>query len=543
MNRVLIITALMLLCGMSLAQIPQWQWAAKANNYYDEYGTSIVTDSTGNSYVAGHFYSTAANPAVFGADSLVSQGGTDIYVAKLDPAGNWLWAIRAGGSSDDTGISLVLDNDGNIYLTGSFSLTTQIGETTLTAAGSYDVYVAKLSGSGTWLWATRAGGTGYDAPECIARDSGGNLYISGYFTSVEGIPASFGATSLTGAGGYDFFISKLDANGNWLWAKRGGSNAAAGDICESVAVDADGNCYATGYFRGTADFGAEQITSSGAPDCFVVKLDASGNWVWVRTVNSSAYGAGKCIAADAAGNCFVTGYFGLNAGFGSQTLTGAGAIDIFAAKLDTDGNWQWATRGGGTLHDYGNNIALDSSGNLHVSGYFYGNAVLGDDTLASAGQTDIFNAKLDAAGNWVWAARAGGTSYDYCYGMSVDNAGSTYLTGTFQGTADFGAHTLVNPAPSGYNDFFVAKQREIAQPLPPQNLALSVSGSDLVLSWDPTSQDTNGQPVTPACYNVYWLDSLTGTYNLAETTSLSWTHTGGALLSPKFYRVTAVAAD
>ena len=303
--------------------------------------------------------------------------------------------------------------------------------------------------SEVWQWAKQAGGTYWDEGCDIAIDSSGNSYVTGFFKET----ASFGSTNLTSSGQDDIFVAKLDSSGNWLWTKQaGGTNYDGG---YSIAIDSSGNSYVTGYFRGTASFGNTTLTSSGQDDIFVAKLDSNGNWLWAKKAGGTNNDEGHGIATDSSGNSYVTGYFYGTASFGSTTLTSSGDIDIFVAKLDSSGNWLWVKQAGGASTDHGNSITIDSSGNSYVTGYFYSvTASFGTTTLTSNGESDIFVAKLDSSGNWLWAKKAGGAYYDYGYSIATDSSGNCYLSGSFSGTASFGG---INLTSSGGEDIFVAK--------------------------------------------------------------------------------------
>jgi len=200
---------------------------------------------------------------------LTSSGGSDIFVAKLDINGNWLWAKQAGGTSGDSGNGIAVDANGNSYITGGFKESATFGTTTLTSSGyyDYDIFVPKLDIDGNWLWAKQAGGTGDEGSNSIAVDANGNSYItSGFEESVN-----FGTTTLTSSGYLDIFVAKIDHNGNWLWAKQAGG--AIDDCGYGIALDANGNSYVTGVFMESANFGTTTLTSSGDRDIFVAKLE------------------------------------------------------------------------------------------------------------------------------------------------------------------------------------------------------------------------------------------------------------------------------
>jgi hypothetical protein len=249
----------------------------------------------------------------------------------------------------------------------------------------------------------------------------------------------------------------------------GGSNT---DYGKGVTVDASGNTYVTGLFTGTADFdpgaGTANLTSAaGAIDAYVVKLDASGTYVWARQFGGSDRAYGNGVAVDALGNTYVTGHFEGTADFdpgaGTANLTSAaGAFDAYVVKLDASGTYVWARQFGGSDRDYGNGVAVDALGNTYVTGHFVGTADFdpgaGIANLTSAGSTDAYVVKLDASGTYVWARQFSGSNTDYGNGVAVDASGNTYVTGHFEGTADFdpGAGTA-NLTSAGSYDAYVVK--------------------------------------------------------------------------------------
>ena len=443
-KRTFILLGLLLITVYTFAQAPDWQWATQAGGGDLDFGSGITIDDAGNSYVTGRFEGTAT----FGSYSLTSSGEYDIFVAKMDAIGNWQWATKAGGTGWDGGCGITIDDTGNSYVTGYFFGTATFGSYSLTSSGDSDIFVAKIDADGNWQWATKAGGTGSDVGFVITIDDAGNSYVTGFFSDT----ATFGSYSLTSSGGEDIFVAKIDADGNWQWAtKAGGTNA---DFGYGITIDDAGNSYVTGFFSDTATFGFYSLNSSGGDDIFVAKMDAVGNWQWVTQAGGIVMDYGWGITIDDAGNSYVTGFFSDTATFGSYTLTSCGDSDIFVAKIDADGNWQRATQAGGISYDKGYGITIDDAGNSYVTGYFRDTATFGSYSLTSCGDSDIFVAKIDADGNWQWATQAGGTDWDYGRAITIDDAGNSYVTGMFEGTATFGSYSLTS---SGWFDIFVTK--------------------------------------------------------------------------------------
>ena len=445
------------LCSLALfAQNEDWLWAKQAGGISGDKGYSIAVDAYGNSYITGYFRESAT----FGTTTLTSSSdyGSDIFVAKMDINGNWLWAKQAGGTDYHGGYGIAVDANGNSYVTGYFSGSATFGTTTLTSSGYDDIFVAKLDSSANWLWAKQAGGTSSDIGYGIAVDAYGNSYVTGYFKSSS---CSFGTITLTSSGYEDIFVAKLDINGNWLWAKQAGGTSEDGGT--SIAVDANGNSYVTGSFKESANFGTTTLTSSGSWDIFVAKIDHNGNWLWAKQAGGTDNDGGISIAVDDNGNSYVTGgFYGSSCSFSTITLINSSIeySDIFVAKIDYNGNWLWAKQAGGTGYDAGYGIAVDTNGNSYVTGEFDGSATFGTTTFTSSGGSDIFVAKLDSNGNWLWAKQAGGTDDDYGKGIAVDNNGNSYVTGYFWSSATFGTTTLTSSSDYG-SDIFVTKLGEV----------------------------------------------------------------------------------
>jgi hypothetical protein len=257
----------------------------------------------------------------------------------------------------------------------------------------------------------------------------------------------------------------------WHWAtSAGGSDTDAGN---SIALDDAGNKYITGCFKGTVSFGSYTLTSEiTSYDFFVAKMDADGNWLWAIAADTSLYGTGQGIVLDVAGNIYVTGHFRGVTSFGSHTLsTINNSIDVFVAKIDAHGNWLWATgTDNNSFSAEGRSIAVDMVGNTYVTGYFNEVVSFGSYTLTSNGSEDIFVAKTDANGNWLWAEGVGSSDPDAGHSIAVDAAGSAYVTGWFCETVSFGPHTLT--AVDNSRDIFVAK---VSDPVNVEESELPVS--------------------------------------------------------------------
>lgn len=439
----------LMLSFLLYSQEPEWEWAAQGGGIGFDEGRSITIDDFSNNYVTGSFYDTA----IFGSYSLVSSEDSDIFVAKMDANGNWLWATQAGGSSLDKGFAIAVDDNGCSYVTGYFRETAVFGSYSLACSGGVNIFVAKLDANGNWLWANQAEGIGWDISRSITLDTNGSSYITGRFNGT----VTFGSFSLTSIGGGngegDIFVAKVDADGNWQWATQAGGYGFS-ESGYAITIDNNNNCYVAGNFESIATFNSISLTSIGYSDIFVAKIDQNGNWLWATQAGSINDDIGYGISIDDNCSSYVTGNFGSTATFGSFSLTCSGNRDIFVAKIDANGNWLWATQAGGTSYDKGSAIVIDDDFSSYVTGNFMETATFGSFSITSNESSDIFVAKVDANGDWLWVTQAGSLSSDMSYGVSIDNNCNSYVTGSFYNTATFGLNSLTS---FGDSDIFVAK--------------------------------------------------------------------------------------
>lgn len=366
-------------------------------------------------------------------------------------------AAGAGGNASVQVGNTASDAQGNIYLTGSFMGTVAFGSITLSSPNASDIFVAKLSGTGAYLWAVQAGGPSADGGASVAVDAQGSVCVTGSYIG----PATFGGLTLAGmvpglAGFSDAFVGRLDGAGNWLWVRGGGGNQS--DNAGPVVLDAAGNAYISATFSGaTAQFGPFSVANvdplvSNVSDFVIAKLDPAGNWRWVRSAGSSGYDWARTLALDGSGHLFAYGSFeGYTLALGGLNITnsGSGSNDVYIAQLDTAGTWRWARDAGGTFIDLDGGMALDGANNAYIAGTFRSTSMgFGALSLPSHSGTnqigELFVAKIDGAGNWLWAT-ASGSARVGVGGMAVGAAGEAMLTGSFSGsTAQFGSTILPN---------------------------------------------------------------------------------------------------
>jgi hypothetical protein len=370
-------------------------------------------------------------------------------------SGETLWAERFGGTAEDVGQAVAVDSSGNILVAGYFQGTAVFGDVSLTSAGVKDIFLAKYSPLGEYIWAKRIGGTGTDLAYSIAVDGSGNVAVTGLFQN----SVDFGGGSLTSAGSSDVFLVKYSGAGVFKWARRMGSFDS--DYGYGVTIDGSGNVAVTGYFRGTVDFGGGLLSSVGYSDIFVAKYKGlDGLHMWSKSFGTTGYDQGRGVSADAAGNVIITGYFGdMGAGsidFGGGPLSNVGGSDIFVAKLSAaDGSHIWSRGCGGSYSDRSFGISkVDASGNVIITGSFEVYADFGGGiVIGSSDQIDIFVVKYDGAdGSYIWARHFGNGASDAAYAVDADSNGNAAVTGYFLDSVDFDTGILTS---AGNADIFL----------------------------------------------------------------------------------------
>lgn len=423
--RLFMLLAIFILITPALsAQSPEWLWASAGGGAEEDWAYAVATDTLGNSYLAGIFEETA----FFGIHYVTSETSwpnKNIFVAKLDPQGNWLWAISAGGNSHSGCRAIAVDDYGDIYITGFFYDTFSAGDLSVTSVGECDAFFAKLSTDGDWLWLFRGGGVqGADIGNDIALDETGTPYFVGEFYG----EATFHNQAVESAGNNDAFIVNISPYGSW-----GGVMTLGGTSWDEgigIAFNRFGDMIVTGRYMGSMSIAGQTITSQGGSDIFIACYSYLGDWYWLKSGGGSGFDYGHRITTDAAGDCYVTGGFTNTAYFGSNTLYG-GTLDIFVARLDADGNWIWVTSARGVGEDYVMDIDTDKSGNIYLAGlfrrYLWFDSMFLYSTLDSGG----YLAKLDPSSTWLWPMQIGDIGINEIRAIDIDKAGNVYCAIAF----------------------------------------------------------------------------------------------------------------
>ena len=424
----------------------QRRWAKRWGGASADNGKAITTDGSGNVLVGGSFAGTVD----FGGGALSSGGMDDAFVAKYLSDGTPVWSRRLGGTGNDGVTGIAVDRSGNVFVTGYFQNAVDFGGGALSSAGLNDIFVAKYSATGGFLWAKRFGSTSDDEGFGVAVDGNGDVLVTGMFST----SITFGGTTLsTFGGGPGMFVAKLSgATGAHVWSKN--LFALSVSYGFGVAVDSAGNALVTGDFFGDAIVNGVRYPNAGQADVFLAKYAAAdGAEVWFDHFGGPNYDLGTGVAVDASNNAIITGQFNGAVNFGAGTYTSVNN-DVFVAKYaGTTGAWMWSTHATGPGFENATGIAVDGSGNVAVTGIFDNSINFGGGALATAGSGDIFVAKLTGtSGSQLWSRRFGGTTNDGGSAVAIDGSGNVVITGWFVATVDFGRGPLTS---AGGSDIFV----------------------------------------------------------------------------------------
>jgi len=350
------------------------------------------------------------------------------------------------------GEGITVDKDGDIYVTGVSYGTW--GSPVHGHAGNTDAFAAKLNSNGTLIWNTFMGSSNADEGYGIAVDGSGNVYVAGYSYATWGNPV----IDHTGESGYDnpdAFAAKLNSSGETVWNTFMGSSDQT-DYGYGIAVDESGNAYVAGYSNAT--WGTPLQPFAGNTDAFAVKLNSNGETEWTTFMGSSDHDWGTSIALDGSANVYVAGISYDTWGHPVKDHFPNVIEDGFVAKLTSSGATVWNTFVGYNSRDEVWDMALDTDGNIFLTGTTmqawsqgWGTPV---NPFSSSSGDEVFVVKLDNSGETVWHTYMGSDSSDEGRGIAVDGYGNIFVTG-------YSYDTWGNPAnghTSGLNwDIFAAK--------------------------------------------------------------------------------------
>jgi hypothetical protein len=396
--------------------------------------TAVAVASSGNVALAGFFTGSID----FGGGALESTAEPNIFLTKLDTAGDHLWSGRTGGG-DDFARGIAFDRGGGAIVGGMFTGFVDFGDGG-ELTGANDVFLARFGAGGSPIWSRRFGAdANSDTLADIATDDQSGIYLMG---SANG-NIDFGLGPLNPGQFATLYVAKINTLGKAVFS----IGFSTFSYCEGrkMAIDPAGNIYVLGDFYGEVDFGGGPIGGFDSYGVFVLKLDKNGHHVWSRGITSD-FGntTSSDIAADREGNVYVTGNFGGGLNFpGGSLSSGDSYNDIYLAKLDSEGFYAWGKAFGSDFsYQQVVGLAVSEQGQVHIAGTFEAPIDFGGGPLDTTGNQDIFLARFGADGSHVKSRRFGDTGYQSLTAFALSPGGNPVLAGSFSGSLDFGTHEL-----------------------------------------------------------------------------------------------------
>jgi len=441
--------------GKQLIIDPTLYWNSFLGGAGGDVGVAAAAEAAG-----GNVYVVGTSSASWGAPGVVREhsGSDDAFVALLSTTtGQLVWYTFLGGSGSESGAGVAIDSSGRLFVTGS-------GDSDWSAiqpnpapppvrprSGQLDAFVARLdAATGFVQWLTYLGSGGIDYGQGIASDGLGNLYVTGY-SPASWPPGPEPAPLRAYSGADDAFVAKLSvSSGAMAWNTFLGS--AASDFGSSIVTDSSGNVVVTG--RSAATWGSNPVRAySGDLDAFVARLSAAGSIAWHTFLGGTSFDGGNAIAADQAGNVYISGRSDGSWGIPSVRPF-AGGREAFVARLDgVSGVISWHTFLGSPGSDFGYGVASDPTGRIYVTGR--SPSTWGTPIRPISPGGDGFVALLAASDGLLLSNTfLGGDGADEGVAVSCDGSGQAFVVGT----SDFGWGTPVRPhSGNSSNDAFVAR--------------------------------------------------------------------------------------
>ncbi len=392
MRKKLLLGSILFIICFSVHAQAAWQWARSITGSGGAEVSCIYTASDNSIYVAGSFTGTIT----IGSDVLISTGGLDAFIAKLNPAGVWQWAIRCGGTGPEKILSLTADSAGNLWVAGYYNQSFALDPYQIDSIGGFDIFYAKLSPDRTWLGAIGLGSTYNDTFGDIAVAPDGSVYVTGQYQS----SITIGTNVLNNTSYNGVYIAKYDSALYNLWAIQPNNNG--NDVmCGKIGTDEMGNFYLLGSFMYQCAFGnTNPITLfSSQMDAYAVKFSPDGNCVWAEKIG---------VGSDGLMNGFVdsdgSSYLSCDAVLFPARQESATRLDAIPtiAKFTSAGDCQWY-EGNNDLECANNVVSADSGHNSYLAGSLVGVQVFGSSTLTADMMTwQTFVAKASPTGEWEW---------------------------------------------------------------------------------------------------------------------------------------------
>ncbi len=542
----------------------QFEWANAVGGTLSDQTNGIAVDNNGNVISVGRFQGTMDLDPGTGTSSVSTSGGTDhdAFIYKVDANGSYQWGFSIGNgevgaaSGGPEQINAVeVDNSGNIYITGVFtgivdfdpsSNVFNLSSTCSSCTPGFELYSrdafwAKYDTNGNFIAAFSWGSTGYDQGLDITLAPNGDVYIVGQYEFTVDFDPSGTVQNGTSNGGHDIFVVGYNTSNQLDYLLTFGSTDAAifEDNGTGVDVDASGNVYVTGFFRGNMNLnpnGTATNVSAGGRDAFLAKYNSSGILVWGFDLGANSTDESRDCKLDASDNIYITGTFtgsvdfDPSAGTAGLTSFNSGNDDVFIAKYSSLGVYEWAFQIGSVLsNESGNSIAVDDE-SIYVGGVFRGTNVNFDPNgsypLSANSSINGFVASYDFSGNFIWAGALtpSTTTGSEALAIDVNSNDEVALGGLFAGTADFDIESgTANLTSNGNLDAFSSKYISVCVPniITPNETNLPDLMQDCSLTPTSPTATTNCGILLTATSN------LTFPIYLVGERTITWTYDDG----------------
>lgn len=451
MHKVILTILLLSICINSL-NAQYLQWANNFGNTGQDNGLAIVSDSLENIYAVGRFSGIVDFDPSQNTKNLTSYGAMDIYLAKYNKDGLLIWVKQIGGIKNDVSDLIHIDIFGNIYIIGTFSASISFeksGDTlVLNPNGGNDIFFGKYDNNGELIWAKSIGGSGNDFGRAIGVDRFGNVYISGYFKNIVDFDPSTSVHNLVCSNDFCCYLAKYDQNGNYIWAFNFTSTGANYGI--AFEIDKSDHIYFSGYYHQTIDLdngdSAQLFTSAGSTDVFLTKFTLEGSLVWAKDIKGINLDYPTSLHIDNIENIYLSGGYTDTLRFidtlNPKMLISNGYLgDFFLAKYSCDGNLIWARSDAGFKSEGISAFSICQNQFLYVTGGFqdtiYFETGNNSESIISKGLSDIYLAKYNTDGDFIWVKSIGGINDDYVYSITSTDSLNVFITGWFSSLLNF----------------------------------------------------------------------------------------------------------
>ena len=491
------------------AKDPVYLWSQHFGDAAWQECLAVAVDGAGNVAIGGWFEGTID----LGGGPFTTTDRSSIYIAKFDNDNRHLWSKHIG--DDDwpqqvTGIAF--DSRGNVIVTGKFWNRADFGGGMMYSAGHHDIFVVKYDPNGDYLWGHRFGNRNYQTPQSITIDNTDNVIVSGYFWDDMVV----GAATLNHVGGSDVFVIKITPNGQIAWGRAySGSDVEWG---KGVASDDSGNLVIGGWFKGTLQLGQAVLRSIGSRDAYIAKLDPNGKVLWYDRIGQEKTTHGYDVACDSHGNVIFVGTHSAPVNFGGETLETHGT-SMFVAKYDPSGAHMWSRSDGDGDFQVANRVEVNERDEVFVMATLFGSIELGSRVYRSKGQGDILVAAYDADGEYFWCRQYGDNRNQPGGVIAIGRPDDIAIAGNFTGSVDFGdgAHRS-----AGDKDIYVAKLAYPSAPwMTLLEDVPADQGGYIRIEFDRSAYDRAGSAITIQSYEVLRLAENGAAWEHAATVAAS----------------------